>query len=71
MIRFRGHWDGKAIIPDEPIHIASGQALRVTVEEDGQTVWQRIALLGKEMPGDLPQDLASQHDHYIHGQPKR
>ncbi len=70
MISFKGHWDGKVIVPDEPVELPGDQPLHVTVEEDGDTVWQRIARLGEDMPGDLPADLASQHDHYLHGRPK-
>ncbi|MEE9296520.1 MAG: hypothetical protein V3W34_16370 [Phycisphaerae bacterium] len=71
MIRFKGHWDGKGIVPDEPVEIPNGQPLQITVEDAGDTVWQRIARLARDMPGDLPRDLAAQHDHYLHGRPKR
>ena len=71
MIRFQGHWDAKTIIPDEPVEIPDGQPLRVIIEEDGETIWQRIVRLGKDMPGDLPSDLAGQHDHYLYGAAKR
>ena len=70
MIEFRGHWDGSAIVPDEPVELATGRQYDVTVKGLGDTVWQRIARLGDDMPGELPSDLAEQHDHYLHGRPK-
>ena len=38
------------------------------------TIWQKLSKLGREMellPTDLPEDLAKNHDHYLHGMPKR
>jgi len=32
---------------------------------------QDLVELSKQMPDDLPEDLAEEHDHYIHGTPKR
>lgn len=37
-------------------------------------VWQRLAALARQAelePSDLPTDLAANHDHYLHGLPKR
>ena len=39
----------------------------------GPTIWQKLANLGKwaeTQPGDLPTDLAENHDHYLYGTPK-
>jgi hypothetical protein len=41
---------------------------------DEQTVMQKLAELGRwaeTQPTDLPSDLAVNHDHYLHGLPKR
>ncbi len=41
---------------------------------DPPTVWQKLAELGRwaeTQPSDLPTDLAANHDHYLHGVPKR
>ena len=38
------------------------------------TIGQELAALGRSFEGqpcDLPPDLAAQHDHYLHGLPKR
>jgi len=45
-------------------------------ETDGAepTIWQKLADLGRRVesePCDLPADLAENHDHYLHGLPKR
>jgi hypothetical protein len=80
MVSFIAHTDGKVIVPDEPVELEDGQRFRVTIEpvpEDAATEaempdWVRMAVeLSKLMPDDLPEDLAEQHDHYIHGTPKR
>jgi len=44
------------------------------VPKDPRTIWQKLADLGREvesLPCDLPTDLAANHDHYLHGLPKR
>ena len=80
MVKFTAHTDGKVIVPDEPVDLPKGQRLRVTIEPLGEEDatqsqmpdWVQSALeLSKQMPDDLPEDLAEQHDHYIHGTPKR
>jgi hypothetical protein len=66
------HFDGKAIIPDDPVDLPVGQRLRVQIEL-ADTVTPRFAdLLGftAELE-DAPVDLAAQHDHYLYGTPKR
>jgi hypothetical protein len=38
------------------------------------TIGQKLAALGRwaeTQPCDLPEDLAINHDHYLHGAPKR
>ena len=80
MVSFIAHTDGKVIVPDEPVDLPEGQRFRVTIEpvpKDRATQatmpdWvQRAIELSEQMPDDLPEDLAEQHDHYIHGTPKR
>ena len=66
MVSFIAHTDGKVIVPDEPVDLPEGQRFRVTIEpvpDDEATQ--------AKMPDDLPEDLAEEHDHYIHGTPKR
>lgn len=43
-------------------------------ESGTPSVWQKLADLGRQVesePNDLPADLASNHDYYLHGLPKR
>ena len=79
MMRFLAHSDGKVLVPDEPVELPKGPVV-VTLEPAGPEHraegtapgWVQKALeLASRMPPDLPEDLAEQHDHYIHGTPKR
>lgn len=66
------HFDGKVIVPDEPVQLPVGQALRVHLEPVGASASRFADLL--QFAADLPEappDLASQHDHYLYGAPKR
>ncbi len=57
------HFDGKAIIPDEPLDMPPNQALILQIERVG-TAW----LAANAVEDDaLPTDLADQHDHYLYG----
>jgi hypothetical protein len=62
--------------------LPEGTAVRILPEArwtsakdaDPRTIWQKLADLGREVeaaPCDLPSDLAANHDHYLHGLPKR
>ena len=66
------HFDGKVIVPDEPVELPVGQPLRVRLEVQGASSARFAELLrfAADLP-DAPTDLASQHDHYLYGTPKR
>jgi len=66
------HFDGKVIIPDEPVQLPIGQRLHVRVElaEDGPARFADLLRFTAELEG-APTDLAAQHDHYLYGSPKR
>ena len=67
------HFDGKVIVPDEPLNLPPNQALILQIE----TVGSHIApeqesvlswLAANSVEGDaLPADLADRHDHYLYG----
>ena len=67
------HYDGKAIIPDEPLDLPPNQALIVQIEsvgarepaaDESALAW----LAANAVENDaLPADLADQHDHYLYG----
>lgn len=65
-------FDGDVIVPDEPLDLPRGQRLRVELEPiDGdQSRFADLLELEADIP-DVPSDLASQHDHYLYGTPKR
>ena len=63
---------GGVVVLDEDGKIAEGTVVRVqTVEEEDLPT---LAALFKDVAGkavDLPPDLAENHDHYLHGLPKK
>jgi hypothetical protein len=66
------YYDGKVIIPDEPVQLPIGQLLRVQLEVSGplESRFADLLELGADLP-DAPADLSAQHDHYLYGSPKR
>jgi hypothetical protein len=82
----RAHYDGKVIVPDEPIDLPVGQKLQVLVTVESaaepppagpsppaEPAAEKFAWLldfAVDVP-DAPPDLAAQHDHYLYGTPKR
>jgi hypothetical protein len=68
------HFDGKAIIPDEPLDFPPNQALIVQIESVGtRDIAEASALAwlaANAVETDaLPTDLADRHDHYLYGSP--
>ena len=50
---------------------ADGTKVRIeSLEEDRQSLVNKLRAIAQSMP-DLPADWAAQHDHYLHGTPKR
>ena len=68
------HFDGRAIIPDEPLDLRPNQALIVQIElieggtEESALAWIAANAVDSDA---LPADLADQHDHYLYGRPKK
>ena len=74
------HFDGKVLIPDEPVELPMNCALEIRV----QALHKRVPLSGESRPlmkllrsleelpdnPDWPADGAAQHDHYLYGVPK-
>ncbi len=78
MIRFKGHSDGKVIVPDEPVDLPKDQPLTVVVEtEEPEETGEELSFLklareiSEKFKGVYPEDLAENHDHYLYGRPKR
>jgi len=77
MTMLTAHFDGKVLIPDEPVKLPLNCALRVQVEPVRPTPptdkpLRRWVELAKRHPvTDGPSDGAAQHDHYLYGLPKK
>ncbi len=77
---YRGHVKGGVVIFDPPVALPDGAEVRVELlpaeaegpllDEHGHTLGQKLMkYAGRAV--DLPEDVAGQHDHYLHGTPKR
>jgi predicted DNA-binding antitoxin AbrB/MazE fold protein len=74
-----GHIKNGVIVPDEPIVLPEGATVRVEVlppKEKNSESAPQLSLAEKLLKyagiaDDLPTDLARNHDHYIHGTPKK
>ena len=81
MIAIKAHFDGKVIVPDEPVELPVGCALVVRIESAAETALPAPTaaepsalewLAEHAVAGDgLPSDLSYQHDHYLYGTPKK
>lgn len=77
MVAIRGHFDGKVIVPDEPVDLPRGQQLIVHVETvnaappaTNESALDWLAANAIDSP-TLPPDGSTQHDHYLYGTPKK
>ncbi len=71
-------FDGRVLVPEEPVNLPTDRALRVQVEPvmPGEEVLSPLAELAEwaaTLPDNpnAPTDAAAQHDHYLYGTPKR
>jgi hypothetical protein len=76
MISIHAHFDGKVIVPDDPVDLRPGQDLIVQIEPAHPDRAQQESALNWLVENsvdspDIPADLAEQHDHYLYGSPKR
>jgi len=85
MTILKAHFDGKVLVPDEPVDLPLNCALEVHVmsapnsqpaadsSKDGKTPLQRLADVAKRFPAPdrSRADGAAQHDHYLYDLPKR
>ena len=71
MTTITAHFDGKFIVPDEPVELPIGQTLLVSCEVvRASPRFAELLNLAADLPG-APTDLAAQHDHYLYGSPKQ
>ncbi|MBI1832572.1 MAG: antitoxin family protein [Planctomycetes bacterium] len=66
------HFDGRVLIPDEPVQLPVGTplVLRVDIPEAAAPRFFDLLQFAADLP-DAPGDLAAQHDHYLYGSPKQ
>jgi hypothetical protein len=72
MATVKAHFDGKVLIPDEPVNLPANCAVELDVRPVGEKPLQTLARRLEQLPdnADWPQDGASQHDHYLYGTSK-
>jgi hypothetical protein len=71
-MQYEGHVVGGVVVLDGNMDLPDGTRVRIVpvVTEEPQTLADRFHnIIGKA--NSLPDDMAAQHDHYIHGSPKR
>jgi hypothetical protein len=77
---YRGTVRSGVVVLPADVALPEGAEVVVVVPEGEPTkvattdVWMKLTDLGRwseTQPSDLPPDLAENHDHYLHGQPKR
>ena len=77
MIAIKAHYDGKFIVPDEPVDLPPNQALIVRIEAKHLEVppvrESALAWLAANASDStaIPSDFSHRHDHYLYGTPKR
>jgi len=71
----KAHFDGKVLVPDEPVELPRNCALKVSVEPlkaaERSKPLQSLLEAAKRHPATGPVDGAEQHDHYLYGLPKK
>jgi hypothetical protein len=69
---YRGHVKNGQITLDQPVALPEGAEVNVELVSNGQeqpTIWDKLRALAGTIDG--PEDWAKNHDHYIHGTPKK
>jgi hypothetical protein len=72
----RGHVKNGAVVLDEPVGLPDGTDVEVEVRPVGEaggggpSLYERLQDVVGSAEG-LPEDMAANHDYYIHGTPKR
>lgn len=76
----RGTVRGGVVVLPAGVDLPEGAEVEVTLPVDRTeapakpTIWDKLGALGEwaeTFPTDLPSDLSANHDHYLHGLPKR
>jgi len=70
---YRGHVKNGVVVLDEPAELPEGAEVNVELlpaRADEPTLGQKLMKYAGKAKG-LPADLARNHDHYLHGAPKK
>lgn len=69
---YRGHIENGVAVLDDDAKLPEGTEVVIALAElpVGATLSERFADVIGSCPG-LPEDMAENHDHYLHGQKKR
>jgi len=77
MTVLKAHFDGKVLVPDEPVNLPTDCALEVRVQlarkaaPNGNSLRSLVEVAKRFPVKDGPRDGAEQHDHYLYGTAKR
>ena len=78
MVAVKAHFDGKVLVPDEPVDLPVNRPLELRIAPAGKSpdapaALDKLAALAEGLPARASDrtDLAAQHDHYLYGTPKR
>ena len=69
---YKGHVKNGIVVLDDPVKLPDGAEVRVEVLQPRSepTLADRLRSVIGSVKG-LPRDLARNHDHYLHGMPKK
>ena len=68
---YLGTVSGGVVVPERGTSLPEGAQVRIELIEAPQsTLGQRLMKFAGRAQG-LPKDMARNHDHYLHGQPKK
>lgn len=81
MTTLKARFDGRVLVPETPVDLPVDTLLEIQIVENNvasqpETNEPPLAGLQELLAAlpcdpDTPTDLAAQHDHYLHGMPKR
>jgi hypothetical protein len=72
IMTYRGYVKNGQVLLDGPVRLPEGAEVNITVVEHQPpkpTIWDKLRALAGTVEG--PEDWARNHDHYIHGTPRR
>ena len=76
-MKLKVHFDGRVLVPDEPVNLPVNCPLQVQVEPvkgpaKAEKPLLKLLEVARKFPVPHgPADGAAQHDHYLYGLPKR